>query len=486
MPYAAEWESLRTVKVPRWLKEGKFGIYTHWGVYSVPGFETCWYPHQMYYRGSKVYDHHVKTYGDPSVFGYKDFIPLFTAPKFDPDEWAEIFAGSGAKFAGPVAEHHDGFAMWDTAYSEWNAVKMGPRRDIVAELEKSIRSRGMQFMVSLHNLENWFFYPHWWKEYDCADPRYAGLYGDIHDEDREDLRSRFQEWWDWYPQTKPSIKALESWLGKIKELTGRFSPDLLWFDGGLQFAREDYKKEMAAWYYNEMEQKGREGIIAYKLKDMIAGSALNDVELGGLDRMQYGQWLTDTTVERGPLISWSWAEGLVYKEAEELIQNLVDNISKNGFFLLNVGPRPDGSIPAEIQAVLKDIGRWLAINGEAVYGTDIWFTHGEGPTKGGSGDMAEVKGEVLKYTPQDIRYMRRGDTIYAFTFAWSDEYKLTALRSLYPGEVTRVTMLGSDEPLQFQQTCQDGLRVTAPGTRPGKYLHTLKIERGGEKRERLR
>ncbi|MDR0553303.1 MAG: alpha-L-fucosidase, partial [Treponema sp.] len=386
-------------------------------------------------------------------------------------------AGAGAKFAGPVGEHHDGFVMWDTAFSRWNAAKMGPKRDIVAELEKSIRSRGMKFMVSLHNLENWFFYPHWWKEYDCADPQYAGLYGEIHDEDNEALRNRFKGWWDWFPQTKPSIKALDSWLGKIKELCGRFSPDMLWFDGGLQFAREDYKKEMAAWYYNELEQKGREGIIAYKQRDMIAGSALNDVELGGLGRMQYGPWLTDTTVERGPLISWSWAEGLVYKNAGELIQNLVDNISKNGFFLLNVGPRPDGSIPAEVQTLLKDMGRWLAVNGEAVYGTDIWFTHGEGPTKAGSGDFAQAKGETVSYTPQDIRYMRRGDTIYAFVFAWAGEYTLTELRALYGGEFKRVTMLGSPEPLRFKHSGDGGLWIASPQQKPEGPVWVFKIER---------
>jgi alpha-L-fucosidase len=287
-------------------------------------------------------------------------------------------------------------------------------------------------------------------------------------------------------QTKPSKAALERWLNKTREIIDRFSPEMLWFDGGLGSVREDYKKEMAAYYYSQAEKKGREGIISHKGDDMVPGSAIADIELGGSDRLQYGEWLSDTSVDKGSIanhnIAWSWTRDAVYKEPVEIIQCLVENISKNGFLLLNVGPHPDGSIPEEVKTLLGGIGEWLEVNGEAVYGTTPWFQYGEGPTKPPSGNFADAGGEAIKYTPLDIRYTAKGSVIYAFTFAWSDEYKLTALKNLYPGEVTRVTMLGSDEPLSFHQTHHDGLRVTAPRIRPGKYLHTLKIERSGEGR----
>jgi alpha-L-fucosidase len=181
--YQPTWDSLRTHPTPQWFKNAKFGIYTHWGVYCVPakGPNATWYPYNMYREGTAQWEYHVKTYGGSEKFGWKDFIPMFTADKFDPDEWAEAFAGSGARYAGPVGEHHDGFTMWDTLYNEWNATRMGPRTDVVGRLEKAIRKAGMRYLIALHHAENWWFYPHWRKEFDTSDPRYAGLYGEAHD-----------------------------------------------------------------------------------------------------------------------------------------------------------------------------------------------------------------------------------------------------------------------------------------------------------------
>ena len=181
--YQPTWNSLRTHQIPQWFQDAKFGIYTHWGIYCVPGFgpKGSWYPYFMYQPGTKQYEHHVKTYGGPEKFGYKDFIPEFTGEKFDADEWAEIFKGAGAQYAGPVGEHHDGFAMWDSAYTDWKATKMGPKRDVVGELAKAIRKQDMRYMVALHHAENWWFFPHWIPEYDTANPKYAGLYGEAHE-----------------------------------------------------------------------------------------------------------------------------------------------------------------------------------------------------------------------------------------------------------------------------------------------------------------
>ena len=134
--YRASWNSLQYHQVPNWFRNAKFGIYTHWGIYSVPGFgpDGSWYPYFMYRPGTKAYKHHVKYYGGPEKFGYKDFIPEFTGDLFDAEEWAEIFKNSGAQYAGPVGEHHDGFCMWDSSFTKWKATNMGPKRDVVGEL----------------------------------------------------------------------------------------------------------------------------------------------------------------------------------------------------------------------------------------------------------------------------------------------------------------------------------------------------------------
>ena len=242
--YEPTWESLRRSPVPQWLDEGKFGIYTHWGIFSVPAYGGCWYPHFMYRENTEYYKYHVEHYGPPSKFGYKDFIPMFKGEKFDPDEWAELFKKAGARFAGPVAEFHDGFSMWDSEVNKWNAARMGPMRDVVGELEKAIRKRGMKFLVTFHHAENWWFYPHI-TGYDTSDPQYSGLYGPVHDLDAD------PEIWDyenWYKQKQPSKEYLELWKAKIIEVIDKYKPDLIWFDNDLRYIQEKYKREVLAYY----------------------------------------------------------------------------------------------------------------------------------------------------------------------------------------------------------------------------------------------
>lgn len=476
--FQPSWNSLRAHVTPQWFREAKFGIYTHWGVYSVParGPNATWYPYNMYREGTPQYDYHVKTYGGPQKFGYKDFIPMFTAEKFDADEWAELFKQSGARFAGPVGEHHDGFAMWDSKWTEWNAAKMGPKRDVVGELEKAIRKQGMRFMVALHHAENWWFYPHWRKEFDTSDPRYAGLYGEQHNVDwaknafltrsREDL---------WDLQEVPGKVFLEQWLGKVEEIIDKYDPDLLWFDDAIERIQEHYKRRCLAYYYNKAEERGKHVVVTYKWHHFPPGSAVVDLELGRFPELTYNDWITDTTVDDGH--GWGYLKETGYKTATSLVHYLVDNVSKNGYMLLNVGPKPNGQIPDEAKAILVAIGHWLDVNGEAIFGTTPWMVYGEGPTRmAKSGPFCED--QDVGYTAKDIRFTVRDDVLYATCLGWpGDAVVITTIpQRLYAAEIASVKMLGVDEELPWTMT-PDGLVIKTPHRQPCDHAFTFKIVR---------
>jgi len=475
--YEPSWNSLRTHITPKWLRDAKLGIYTHWGVYSVPacGPNGTWYPYNMYREGTQQYEYHVKTYGPPSQFGYKDFIPYFTGDKFDPDEWAELFQQSGAKFAGPVGEHHDGFAMWDSKLTEWNAAKMGPKRDVVGDLEKAIRHQGLRFMVALHHAENWWFFPHWRKEFDTSDPRYSGLYGPLHNLDWSDcvpeLKKRGDEW---QMQDRPSKEFLDVWLGKVKEVVDRYKPDLLWFDFGLRFIQENYKQEMLAYYYNKAVEWGKEMAVTYKWHDLVPGTAIVDLELGRFGELTYHDWVTDTSVDDQG--AWGYVKDAGFKPPEVLIHNLVDNVSKNGYLLVNVGPKPNGEIPEPAKESLRQMGQWLEINGEAIFGATPWTTYGEGPTKMEKTGYFSEQQEV-DYTAEDIRFTVKDSTLYATCLGWpGDKLCIKSLGQLYESEISSVTMLGDGHELPWKWS-PEGLEVTMPERKPCEHAYVIKISR---------
>jgi len=404
--YEPTWESLTNHQTPQWLKDGKFGIYTHWGIFAVHahGTNTTWYSNAMYmFPNSDARKHFEKTFGKVTPeFGYKDLIPKFTASKFNADEWAELFQKAGAKFAGPVAEHHDGFAMWDTKYSNWNAAKMGPKRDVVGELKKAITKRGMKFVTAFHHAENWDFFPVWDKRYDTGNPEYSGLYGQPHK-----------------PDAKRNQAFIDEWYGKIIEVIDKYSPDFIWFDFALDNIPEGYVKDFLAYYYNHAQKEGKEVVVTYKDHDIIPGAAVRDLELGQEPNVTYHDWITDTSVDdRG---AWGYATDLTFKTPNRLVDNLVDRVSKNGYLLLNVGPKPDGTIPEGAKKVLLEMGAWLKTNGEAIYGTTPWFVAAEGPTNLGSIERQGFNESNVVYTPEDIRFTVKGDNLYATYLDWPGE-----------------------------------------------------------------
>jgi alpha-L-fucosidase len=416
--YEPNWTSLKKNPTPQWLQNGKFGIYTHWGPYAVHayGSNTTWYSFSMYLdEDGEARKHFEKTFGELTPeYGYKDLIPLFTAEKFDAEEWADLFQKSGAKFAGPVAEHHDGFAMWDTKYSEWNAAKMGPKRDVVGELAEAIKKRDMKYVTAFHHAANWFFFPVHDKQYDTGDPKNSGLYGQYH-----------------LPGEKRNQEFIDEWYNKIIEVIDNYGPDFIWFDFALDDIPEGYVKDFLAYYYNHADKANKEVVVTYKGHDIIPGAGVRDLELGQEPNVTYNDWITDTSVDdRG---AWGWANDLTFKTPNRLVDNLIDRVSKNGYLLLNVGPKPDGTIPEGAKKVLLEMGSWLETNGDAIYGTTPWFIAAEGPTNLGEASAIGFNESNVEYTPKDVRFTVKGDNLYATFLAWPGE--TAVIRTLRNGAV---------------------------------------------------
>lgn len=469
-PFEPDWHSLKAYRIPSWYGEAKFGIFIHWGVYSVPAFDNEWYPRNMYRKDSPAYLHHLETYGTAENFGYKDFIPLFTAESFNADEWAALFKEAGAGFVVPVAEHHDGFPMYDCPYTEWNAAAMGPRRDIIGELADAVRRRYMTFGVSSHRAENWWFFnggrdiPS-----DIEDARYAGLYGPA----QRCLGDAQLP----VPLFQPTEEFLDDWLVRTCDLIDRYRPQLLYFDWWIeQPAFKPYLQKLAAFYYNRAAEWGLGVAINYKFGAFEEGTAVYDMERGALDSIQDRLWQTCTSVAE---TAWCYVDGHRYKTAETLIGDLVDIVSKNGVLLLNIGPKADGTIPEEEQSLLRGIGSWLARNGEAIYGTEPWIVYGEGPTSVVSGTFNDTKRNP--FTTEDIRFTTRGETLYAIVLAKPENRKLT-IRSLgsgsrlFSGAVESVALLGTEETLAWELT-SDGLIVELPDGAESVFAPALRISK---------
>lgn len=458
-PFSATWESLKGARVPAWYEDGKFGIFIHWGVYAVPAFGNEWYPRNMYVQDSPEFAHHAATHGPHTTFGYKDFIPQFTADKFDPQHWANLFRRAGAQFVMPVAEHHDGFQLYDSDLSEWTATKMGPKRDLIGELAAAVRREFLVFAVSSHRAEHWWFFNGGMAfDSDVQDPRYAGLYAPAQ------------------PKTlQPNEEFLDDWLARTCELIDRYRPQVVWFDWWIEEpAFEPYLRRFAAYYYNRAAEWGRSVAINYKFGAFPEGVAIYDIERGQLSDIRTPFWQTDTAVSKS---SWGYIEGQDYKTADDLVDDLVDIVSKNGALLLNIGPRPDGTIPIEEEALLLEIGRWLQVNGEAIYGTRPWKIYGEGPTEVVGGSFNDTKRAV--FTGQDIRFTTRGETLYAIALAWPEGgtisvRSLASDATLFTGAIEKVELLGHSEPLRWSRDAS-GLRITVPDTRPGEHAFAFRI-----------
>ena len=401
-PAYTGWDNLENA-VPDWFRDAKFGIYFHWGVYAVPAYNSEWYSRGMYQPGSKSNKYHVANYGAPEKFGYKDFIPLFKAEKFNAQEWVDLFVRAGARFAGPVAEHADGFSMWDSKVNPWNAKAMGPKRDIVREMEKAVRKRNLKFITTFHHQWLWGWYPTFNDSLDVGDPKYAGLYGPV--------ISR-AAWQHAETAEKPNEAFAKVWLAKVNEVIKNYQPDMLYFDSRLGHIEENYRKQVVSAFLGSRPGKNKKGVILYKGTDLPEKVGIRTHEKTRMNEVGQKPWLTEETVST---YSWCYTQDMVIRPVADILHSLIDIVSKNGVYLLNISPKADGTIPAEQKEILLQMGAWLSESGEAIYGTRPWYTYGEGPRKEAAEteEGQQKKFYELKYAAADIRYTTKGNAIYA-------------------------------------------------------------------------
>ena len=453
-PFAPTWDSLKeNYQVPQWFVGAKFGLFMHWGLYSVPAHHNEWYEKHMYGADRQWHADH---FGPQDKFGYKDFIPLFTQSNFNADAWAELFKKSGAKFVVPTAQHHENFAMWDSAVTPFNAMQMGPHRDLIGELCKAVRKQGLKFGVSNHGIENFQFInpPADMAEKmkaaqaDLYDPKWANFYNVA---DRSDAACE---------------KFLVNWFARNVELIDKYQPDMLWFDNGVdQRYLDPLKLRVAAYYYNRAKAWGKEVSISTKKaayapsnkNTETIGSIIDFEKIGGRSPsgIRTGAWQVDEPIGS----TWGYTSDMRVNGAGSIISKLADTASKNGTLLLNLSPKADGTFPPEQQNTLLEIGRWLNLNGEAIYDTHNWIKFGEG---GGRGSA-------------NIRFTVKGDVLYAIVVGnWSSANLAITSLGESAGKVETVTMLGCEGKLEFTQAAA-GLKVKLPAAAPCKYACVLKI-----------
>lgn len=471
--YTNSWESLEQVEpVPEWFKDAKFGIYFHWGAYATPAFYSEWYPRNMYQDDRPEYKHHLETYGHPDQWPYHYFITgaedkngnfVQFAPrlkseggKFDPEAWAELFAQSGARFAGPVAEHHDGFSLWDSEINPWNAVNYGPQTDLVAALAEAIRARDMKLILSMHHAYN-----------------ITGFFENAPQQDDPELQMLYGQ------MGKDKNEAV--WLQKHREIIDRFQPDIIWQDFNLTAISEPVLLEFLAYYYNSAEGWDKEVVTTYK-DALTPEVAVLDYERGGPRELTEDYWLTDDALSE---TSWSYTEGISYYSAPQVLHSFLDRISKNGNLLLNISPRIDGTIPQQQKDILLAMGQWLERYGEAVYATRAWEAFGEGPTQMGSGhhhaEGADFSRPTLG-TAEDIRFTRSKDNtiLYATVLAWPGEQlsiRTLAKDHFNASALTSAQLLTPTDPveLDYQQDGK-GLHLALPEKPAEEMAYVIKLQ----------
>jgi alpha-L-fucosidase len=476
-PFQPTRASLQSYAVPEWFRDAKFGIWSHWGPQSAIE-DGDWYARLMYVEGSEQYRYHLTNFGHPSKVGYKDVVGIWKADKWDPDHLMSLYKKAGAKYFVSMGVHHDNFDLWDSKYTRWNSVNIGPKRDVVGTWRNAALKQGLRFGVSEHLWISykWFAVSHGADKvgplagvsYDGIDPANADLY---HDADC----ARYVDKLDWNDDGIP-----ETWkrhyLDRMTDLIDKYQPDILYTDGHLPF--EEYGMRMVSRLYNVSAQRhsgNTEAVYMSKENtDCAIGTCLLDHERGVADGIAANPWQTDTCIGQ-----WHYKRGQRYKTSKKVIDLLVDIVSKNGNLLLNFPLPNSGELDSNEIRVLQGITAWMEVNSEGIYGTRPWKIYGEGPStlqKVEAGNFNEDKQKDL--TAEDIRFTKKGSAIYAFVMGKPEIAVVNALGLWSPqnsGKIQRVQILGHEGDLQWEQD-DESLRVKVPPSVASEIGLALKVD----------
>ncbi|MGB8492262.1 MAG: alpha-L-fucosidase [Bacteroidales bacterium] len=461
-------ESMSQYRYPEWFRDAKLGFWAHWGPQAVPR-QGDWYAKLMYQEGSPDYKYHLEHYGHPSIFGYKDIIPLWKAEKWDPDKLMELYKKAGAKYFVSMGTHHDNFFLWDSRIHKWNSVNMGPGKDVVGLWQQAAKKQGMRFGVSEHLGASYT----WFQTAHLADKQgpKAGVPYDGANLDYQDLYHAVTIPGDkgWLT-TNPAFQL--EWYLSIKELVDNYHPDLLYSDSQMPFG--DVGRTLITHFYNQDITRNNGSLEAvYTCKQPSGGLWVQDVERGVLDSLSPYPWQTDTSIG-----DWYYRTGQKYKTANEIVQMLVDIVSKNGNLLINIVQTPEGDLEPDMLQILNEIGIWTSANGEGIYGTRPWKTYGEK-----SPEAKAVKpgrfNENYKFNAKDIRFTSKDGVLYAFCLGTPVEdiliKSLGKDSKLVDKPVSSIKMLGSEAKIKWTQS-RNGLIIRKPSRLPEWQVIGFKIE----------
>ena len=468
-------ESLKTYQCPDWFRDAKFGIWSHWGPQSVP---MCgdWYARNMYVQGSPQYNYHIRHYGHPSKFGYKDICRLWKAENFHPDELMDLYTKAGARYFVAQAMHHDHFFNYATKLNRFNSVEVGPHKDICALWKKEADRHHIPFGLTEHLGASFS----WWNvnkgcdqygpyagvKYDGNDPEYRDFYYDNYEHVIKDGEPGARAPW---LTSNPAFHRY--WLDVMKELVDLYHPDLLYSDSGLPFEGSDYQPglEAVSYLYNDSIARFGENKAVYTQKNRdkeIYSVGVLDIEKSQLPGINDSPWQTDTCIG-----NWFYDAKQTFKQPGHVIEMLVDIISKNGTMLLNILQLPDGSIDEETRYLLNELAKWFQICAEGVYGTRPFRTFGEGDTR------VVIKGfteDQTAWNSSDYRFVQKDGNLYAFVMKAPDN-RVSVIKSLKPDETVNAVELLGYGPVAFAQNF-GVLTIQLPETLPTQYTNCLKIK----------